>query len=50
MAYETQHNFFYTERLVHSTSYNYKKIRSFGWTERICFVGRCREKNSQCRM
>jgi len=32
---------------------NYKKRRSVSWFRKslcLCFVGRCREKNSQCRM
>jgi len=50
VAYEMQHNFFYPESLVHSR-YNCKKIRSFGWFRKnLYFVGRCREKNLQCRM
>jgi len=36
--------------LMHSR-YNYKKTRSFGWIRKsLCFAGRCRKKNSQCRM
>jgi len=46
-----QHSIFYTDSLMHSTRYYYKKIRSFGWFwKSMCFVGRCRDKNSQCRM
>jgi len=42
--------FFYAESLVHSR-YNYKKISCMVDSERVCdFVGRCREKKSQCRM
>jgi len=45
-----QHNFFYAKAGVHSR-YNYKKIRYFGDSERVCALwGRCREKNSQWGM